>query len=239
MSFYIHYNYSQPAERMSNGTRIRNDEYSLNTNLLLFSNEQRAQTFMECLNDLVETYNRFSCSVVVLVDSAVEQLNSLHINMNVDTYELLQKVQKSKQKLTNAQSKAKTFTASIKKLFQFADIDKNRAESMKSSFRNGEFSSLHQYVEQIRKYLQQSDRHYKKFLPALKEAENTCQSTAMACERRRNKARNRRAITRIVGGGVTTAGLSIWIGEWQRYWGAGGQWHYAPPPPPPPPLLRM
>lgn len=197
---------------MRNETSTRDDERSLNTNILLFSSEQRAQTFMECLNDLVETYNGFSCNVVVLVDSAVEKLNSLRVDMHVDTYELMQQIQKSKQKLTNTQSKAKTFTAGIKKLFQFADVDKNRAESMKSSFRKGEFSSLHQYVEQIRKYLQQSHRHYKKFLPALKEAESMCQGTAVSCERRRNKARKRKVITRLIGGGVTTAGLGVWIG---------------------------
>lgn len=161
------------------------------------------------LDDLVQKTNKFTCTTVECVNSAVEKINSL----DLDEGELKQQLKESKEKLQDANIRVQEFSETVAKFFLHADLEDEHVQSMKNAIKEQNFKEMNDYVDMIRHDLEVIYKCYQDDLsPAYKKARELCKSGVQQCKAREYDAKNRQNVARIVGGGLALGGIAGGIG---------------------------
>ena len=166
-----------------------------------FLSVKNCTEFVKGLNEFVISLKTFLTSFVGIVNSAIADINSL------DKEKFGLNLCDCKEKLESARNCATTCVTRVKNMLRYACLDQRKVDSIKASYRNGDYEFLNVYIGQIRKYLDQIQQSYNRFSDKLNIARESCRSVTEKCNTMKVEARNRSIVTGVVGSAI--AGVSL------------------------------
>jgi predicted transcriptional regulator len=95
----------------------------------------------------------------------------------------------------------------MSKLLQFADLGETRVREIKDQLKMGDSKLLQTYINQVLRYIQQTQVHYETLSAAWEELMSHLNTTISHCASKKREAKTLQTTARVVGGATTVAGL--------------------------------
>lgn len=163
--------------------------------IFTFENPEDIKYFISILQKLAEQANHVYKLVKTELGPIIQKIKSLKIE---EEY-LRDQQQRCKRALASAETKARTLVNNVQTLFDYADLEEDKAQSMKESFKSGT-SRIVNYTEQIKRYVKRSQKSYQEFQTKYDEGIEICREVAAKCEIKSNEAKGLKVISGAAGG---------------------------------------
>ena len=152
-------------------------------------------------NGLVLTYAR-------AINTALELISAI----KSDEVELKLELQESKKQLTIAKLKADNYISSVRKLIKFATLDNDDKEDMESAYKKGNFKVVTDFIIQLKRYGDQSDRYLQEVFKAVEDAQKKCDDGLRDNEAKRQSASTRKRTAQVLGGATAVGAVGAGVG---------------------------
>lgn len=178
--------------------------------LFVVGHEEDIKFFISTLTKIAEKADHVYKLVRNELGPILQKIKSLPI----EEKDLKDQQQQCKRALATAITKARTLVNNVRMLFDYADLEADKACSMKESFRSGP-SRIVNYTEQIKRYLERSQKSYTEFRTKYDEGIDICREVAAKCATKQEEAKSLKiglGTTGGVAGGVSgVAGVAAGV----------------------------